>query len=164
MLQVRTLCPDAIVPQRATLGAIGYDLHATTPVIIPPATRECVPTGIAIELPDNTYGRVTPRSGLTIKKKINIGAGVIDLDYQGELKVVMINNGMEPHHVLPGDKIAQLIIKNAKTPAVVNVTNLSETQRGERGFGLLDMSEELTEIFEIKLGHTHSTNLRLTEE
>ena len=128
ILQVRTLCHNTVLPQRATPGAIGYDLQATTPVIITPATCECIPTGIAIEPPDNMYGRIMPQSGLTVKKNIDIGAGVINPDYLGELKVVMINNGSEPHHVLPGDKIAQLIVKNAKTPEVINVTNLSETK------------------------------------
>ena len=164
ILQVRTLCPDAVVPQRATPGAIGYYLHATTAVTIPPMTWECVSTGITIELPDNTYGRIAPWSGLTVKKNIDIGAGVIDPDYWGELKVVMINNGTEPHHVLPRDKIAQLIVENAKTLEVINVTNLSETKQGEDGFGSTDMSEELAEIFEIKLGHAHSTTLQPKEE
>ena len=81
-LQVHTPCLDAVTPQQATPGAIGYDLHATTKVTIPPATRECVPTGVAVELPENTYGRITPRSGLMVKKQIDIGAGVIDPDYQ----------------------------------------------------------------------------------
>ena len=73
-------------------------------------------------------GGLCPRSGLAVKKNIDIGTGVIDLDYQGELKVVMINNGTQPHHVSPRDKIVQLIVENAETPEVINMTNLSETQ------------------------------------
>ena len=164
LLQVRTLCPDVATPQQATPRAIGYDLHTTTKVTIPPATRECVPTGIAIKLPENTYGRITLRSGLTVKKQIDIGAGVIDPDYCSELKVVMINNSTAPHEVQVGDKIAQLILENTETPEVVNVTNLTQTQRGEDDFGSTNMLEELAEIFKIKLGHTHSAKLQLEAE
>ena len=86
--------------------------------------------------------------------------GVINPDYHGELKVVMINNGMTPHEVQVGDKIAQLILENAETLEVVNLTNLTQTKQGEDGFRSTDMSEELAKIFEIKLGHTHSLKLR----
>ena len=159
ILQVRTLCPNAIIPERATPGAIGYDLRATTTIEIPVGERACVPTGIAIELPENTYRRIAPRSGLTVKKNIDIGAGVINPDYRGELKVVMINHGKETHQVQPGDKVAQLIVENAQTPDVVKVTELTDTTRDNKGFGSMDMSPELAEIFEITLGHAHSTKL-----
>ena len=164
MLQVRTLCPDTVLPERATSGAIGYDLRATTVIDIPAGERVCVPTGIAIELPENTYGRIAPRSGLTVKKSIDIGAGVVDPDYRGELKVVMINHGKETHHVQPKDKIAQLIVENAQTPEVINVTQLTDTGRADKGFGSTDMTPELAEIFEITLGHAHSSKLRPREE
>ena len=164
ILQVHTLCPDAIIPERATPGAIGYDLRATTSTEIPPGERACVPTGIAIELPENTYRRIAPQSGLTVKKNIDIGAGVIDPDFQGELKVVMINHGKEAHQVQSGDKVAQLIVENAQTPDVVHVTELTDTARNDKGFGLTDMSPELAEIFEITLGHAHSSKLRPKEE
>ena len=158
-LHVRRLCPDAIAPRRATEGAVGYDLHAVTLVTIPPAARTLVPTGISIETPDNMYGRVAPRSGLATKTGIDISAGVIDPDYRGEVKVLMINNGSEPHEVQPGDRIAQLILEGAQTPLVIVTDNLSATVRGQAGFGSTGMTPELAEIFEVTLGHAASTKL-----
>ena len=100
------------------------------------------------------------RKNSDIITQINIGVGIINPDYQGELKVVMINNSTTLYEVQTGDKITQLIMENAETPEVVNVTNLTQTERGEEGFRSTDMTEELAEIFEIKLGHTHSSKLQ----
>ena len=163
-LHICWLCPDAIVPQRATKGTISYNLHATTPVTIPPATRTLVPTSISIETPDNTYGRITLHSGLASKANVNIGARVINPDYRGELKVLMINNSNKPHKVHSGDCIAQLILEGAQTPLIVVTDSLSTTIRGQAGFGLTDMTPELAEIFEVTLSHTASTKLASKEE
>ena len=142
-LHVQPLCPDAIIPERATAGAIRYNLHSTKTITLPPGTRQTIPTGIAIELPEGSYGRIAPRSGMTVKHNLDIGAGVIDLDYCGEIKVVLINNHDQLYTVNKGGKIAQLVIEGAFTPEVIIVKELKLTIRNQDGFGLTDMTEEL---------------------
>jgi dUTP pyrophosphatase len=87
----------------------GIVIMVNQDMIIPPAERSPVNTGIALAVPQGTYVRIAPRSGLAVKHGIDIGAGVIDEDYQGEIKVVLINNSSIPFQVRPGDRIAQLI-------------------------------------------------------
>lgn len=134
-LRVTRLVPDAVLPQRGSHGAVGYDLVATQGCVILPSQRGLVSTGLSIELPEGTYGRVAPRSGLTVKNGLHVGAGVIDPDYRGEVKVVLFNLSTEPFLVKPGYKIAQLIIEKCDTPEVIEVSNLGDTERGEGGFG-----------------------------
>jgi len=159
-LLVKALTPDAIPPKRATEGAIGYDLHSVTNGIIPPQSQQPVPTGIAIKLPEGTYSRIAPRSGLAVKSYIDIAAGIIDPDYRGELKVVLTNNGTTPFQFQKGDRIAQLILENATLEDVQVTDTLDPTERGEDGFGSTGMTPELAEIFEITLGHTANATLR----
>ena len=167
-LHIQPLCPDAIVPERATTGAIGYDLHSTKTVTLQPGTHQTIPTGIAIELPEGSYGRIAPRSGMTVKHNLDIGAGVIDPDYRGEIKVVLINNHDQPYTVNKGGKIAQLIVEGAFTPEVIVVKELKPTIRNQNGFGSTDMTEELyqelCEIYEVTLGHAASTKILSKEE
>jgi dUTP pyrophosphatase len=83
---------------------------ANQDMIIPPGDRTRVNTEIALVAPPGTYARIAPRSGLAVKHGIDIGTGVIDEDYRGEIKVVLINNSSISFQVRPGDKIAQLIL------------------------------------------------------
>jgi dUTP pyrophosphatase len=93
-LGVKKLCYDAIVPTRGSDGAVGYDLYSSEDAVVPcQAGRALVGTGITVVLPPGVYGRVAPRSGLAVKHCINVGAGVIDPDYTGEIKVVLFNHG-----------------------------------------------------------------------
>ena len=94
-----------------------------------------VHTDLAVAIPHGYYGRVAPRSGLALKKHIDVGAGVIDSDYRGPLGVVLFNHGEADFEVQPGDRIAQLIITAIATPEVVAVENLDDTERGAGGFG-----------------------------
>ena len=87
-LRIKRLTLDAIVPTRASPGSVGYDLYSLSDVVIEPHTREIISTGICATIPLGCYGRIAPRSGLSIKYGIHVGAGVIDPDYTGELKVV----------------------------------------------------------------------------
>jgi len=89
-----------------------------------------------------------------------VAAGVIDPDYQGELKVLLVNNGKEPHQVMQGDCITQLILENASIEDVVVTDMLDETTQGNKGFGSTGMTKELAEIYEISLGHTANANLQ----
>ena len=92
MLRVKKLHKEAVLPVRGSPGAAGYDLTSTESHIILPGHRAIVGTGIALELPEGTYGRVAPRSGLAVKNGLQVGAGVVDRDYRGELKVVIFNH------------------------------------------------------------------------
>ena len=96
---------------RSTVGAAGYDLAAAESAVVPAHSQCLVKTGLAIAIPPDCYGRVAPRSGLALKKFIDVGAGVIDSDYRGELGVVLFNFGKENVIVHMGDRIAQLIFE-----------------------------------------------------
>ena len=138
-LNVRKLVPHATLPARATPGAAGYDLFSADGYVILPGHRVVVSTGITVELPPGTYGRVAPRSGLAVKHGLDCLAGVIDPDYTGELKVVLLNtDGRNPFVIRPGYRIAQLILEKFETADVVEVagecTPLT-TERGAAGFG-----------------------------
>ena len=92
VLQVKLLHPDAALPKRGSELAAGYDLCAVESSVIHPGRRGVVSTGIAIRVPPGTYGRIAPRSGLAVKSGIQVGAGVVDMDYTGEIKVVLFNH------------------------------------------------------------------------
>jgi len=134
-LRVKRLVPEARLPERATDGAAGYDLFALEDTTI--LGRAVVRTGIAVVIPAGYYGRVAPRSGLAVKHRIDVCAGVIDSDYRGEIGVVLSQgNGWTPSYtVKAGDRIAQLILEKIATPPVEEVGDLDETARGSGGFG-----------------------------
>jgi dUTP pyrophosphatase len=134
-LKVKLLNEHAVAPERGSVGAIGYDLFASDNTIIPMGAYGMVPTGIAVAIPEGHYGRVAPRSGLAAKNGIDVLAGVIDADYRGEVKVILINHGREPLRVERGQRIAQLILERASVFPVKLCAELDDTQRGESGFG-----------------------------
>jgi dUTP pyrophosphatase len=134
-LLVKTLHPAAKIPRRESRGAAGYDLSSAVDVTIPPGGRAVVPTGIAIAVPEGTYGRVAPRSGLAAKHGIDVLAGVIDEDYRGEVGVILLNTGSAAFSIAAGDRIAQLVLEKIETPLIAVVTDLESTARGGGGFG-----------------------------
>lgn len=135
-LNVKRLVPNAVLPTRGTPGAAGYDLYSTDGFIIMPGHRVVVTTGVAVELPSGTYGRIAPRSGLAVKHGIDVLAGVVDPDYTGEIKVVLVNTDLRRAFMIrPGYRIAQLILENYTSADVVEVPYVAETQRGGGGFG-----------------------------
>ena len=136
----KKLHKDSIPPKKGSMLATGYDLFAYTKndIIIESMGKEKIPTGISVELPHNTYGRVAPRSGLTWNKFLDVGAGVIDEDYRGEILVILFNFSKEKVIIKNGDKIAQLIVEKIQPtiPVIYEPEQeLSETKRGEKGFG-----------------------------
>ena len=133
-LLVEVADEHAVVPTRMTEGAAGYDMYSCETVLIPPRGRLLVSTGIRIAVPHGTYGRVAPRSGLACKG-IDVGAGVIDSDYTGIVKVLLINSTEESFEVRSSDRVAQLIIEVIGTPLIKVVEKLEETKRGQGGFG-----------------------------
>ena len=135
-LNVKRLVPNAVLPARGTPGAAGYDLYSTDGFIIMPGHRVVVTTGVAIELPSGTYGRIAPRSGLAVKHGVDVLAGVVDPDYTGEIKVVLVNTDLRRAFMIrPGYRIAQLILENYTSADVVEVPYVPETQRADGGFG-----------------------------
>jgi len=134
-LGVKKLGYDSILPTRGSDGAVGYDLYSNCDGVIAKGERGVVSTGIAVSLPPGVYGRVAPRSGLAMKNGIQIGAGVIDPDYTGEISVIIFNMGDNDFEVKKGARIAQLILERCETPPVEEIGLLQETLRGEGGFG-----------------------------
>lgn len=141
-LRVVLLNDSAKVPTRGSTHAAGYDLSASEAVSIAPGGRGIVKTGLKVAIPTTCYGRVAPRSGLAVKKGIDVGAGVIDADYRGELGVILFNFGTEPFDVAVGDRVAQLILERIATPPVIQVESLDDTVRGEAGFGSTGVAEK----------------------
>ncbi|OAL36742.1 deoxyuridine 5'-triphosphate nucleotidohydrolase [Fonsecaea nubica] len=134
-LLIKKLSADASTPTRGSAFAAGYDLYASKPTTIPARGKALVSTDLSIATPEGTYGRVAPRSGLAAKHFIDTGAGVIDADYRGEVKVLLFNHGEVDFQVSKGDRIAQLVLERIYTPEVVEVDNLEESVRGAGGFG-----------------------------
>jgi dUTP pyrophosphatase len=134
-LCVKRLVQDATLPTRGSSGAVGYDLYSIDEVVVSPSQRALVGTGVAVILPMNVYGRVAPRSGLAVKHGIQVGAGVVDPDYRGEIKVVIFNQGDRDFEIKKGDRIAQLVLERCETPDVREVESLDDTDRGSGGFG-----------------------------
>ena len=134
-LQVKLLRGNAVLPARGSAGAAGYDLCAASNCVIPSRGKGTVETGLAVSLPPGTYARIAPRSGLAIRNFIDVGAGVVDSDYRGEIKVVLFNHSAEDFAVQAGDRIAQLILERIETPQVKKVAALDDTDRGAGGFG-----------------------------
>ena len=135
MLKVQKLSNNAALPKRSTDGAAGYDLCASQNCTIPAKGKGLVRTGLAISFPAGLYARIAPRSGLALKKFIDVGAGVVDSDYRGEVGVVLFNHGDQDFEVKMGDRIAQLILEKIDTPKVEEVQALEESVRGSGGFG-----------------------------
>lgn len=134
-LRVKRISADAQLPTRGSEGAAGYDLQSVESCVILPGKRAVVATGLSIELPPGVYGRIAPRSGLAVKHGIQVGAGVVDADYRGEVKVVLFNHDTNPYVIKPGYRIAQLVLERCETPSVEEIFDSSDTQRGEGGFG-----------------------------
>ncbi|XP_051000498.1 deoxyuridine 5'-triphosphate nucleotidohydrolase, mitochondrial [Acomys russatus] len=129
------LSEHATAPTRGSARAAGYDLYSAYDYTIPPMERAVVKTDIQIAVPSGCYGRVAPRSGLAVKQFIDVGAGVIDEDYRGNVGVVLFNFGKEKFEVKKGDRIAQLICEQISYPDLEEVQALDDTERGSGGFG-----------------------------
>lgn len=133
-MKVKLLTSTAIPPKRMSAGAAAYDVYADEDKIILPQCRKLVSTGISIEIPVTVYAQLAPRSSLSVKE-IDVGAGIIDSDYRGEVKVLLINNSTNDFIIKKGDRIAQMILKMIYLPEVEVVEHLSETIRNDGGFG-----------------------------
>lgn len=125
----------ARMPTKGSLGAAGFDLYASENVTVPPRDRALIPTGLSLQIPfADTYARIAPRSGLSVQG-LDIGAGVVDRDYRGEVRVLVINHTDDPHHFLKGERIAQLIFEKIVDVQLLETDTLEDTERGRGGFG-----------------------------
>jgi dUTP pyrophosphatase len=136
-LQVKLLHPQASPPARTRPGDAGYDLRCIESFSLDSGERRLVPTGVAIALPPGVAGLVVPRSGLAIKHGISVvnGPGLVDPNYRGELRVILVNMGSERFEAAAGDRIAQLLLVPFVTPDLQIVQELPESERGTDGFG-----------------------------
>ena len=137
-VSIKILSRDAQIPHMAYNGDAGVDLRSVERIVLEPQERAMVATGLAIALPEGYAGFVLPRSGLAAKHGIsNVNApGLIDSNYRGELKVILLNTDPDKSFTIEiGDRIAQLIVMPVPTINFEQVEELTESQRGESGFG-----------------------------
>ena len=136
-LLIHKLDPRATVPSYAHPGDAGLDLASCETVEIAPGSTAMVRTGVAIALPPGTEGQVRPRSGLAAKHAVTVlnAPGTIDEGYRGELRVILINHGLEVFRVEPGMRIAQLVVAPVLRVETSLVDSLDDTARGVGGFG-----------------------------
>jgi len=143
-IRVKRLSNKAILPTKGSRLAAEHDIYAISKFTIPVQGQVLAETGIAIGLPEGTNARIAPRSGLASKEDIVINRGVIDADYTGEIRVIMINHGKADCRTQEGDRIAQLIIEKINTPNMMEVDKLELTEPVDSGFGSTDMSPKRT--------------------
>ena len=138
-IRVKKLRPNAVLPTYGSGEAAGADLYACLEeaVVVEPGRTAWIPTGIAMEIPKGCAGLVYARSGLACKRGLAPAnkVGVIDSDYRGEITVVLHNHGPEVQTVSSGERIAQMVITPVLTPAYVEADDLTDTDRGQGGFG-----------------------------
>ena len=140
-LNIKDIYSDAVIPKYGSQFAAGLDICSNIDCIVPPNSRKLISTGISIswegEDAEKYYLRVAPRSGLSVKNNIDIGAGVIDYDYRGEIFICFINNhNTDVYTINKGDRIAQLILTRIEHFTEINIVESHlETNRGANGFG-----------------------------
>lgn len=135
ILKYKKLTNNAFAPSKGSLVAAGFDLRSANNYKIEAHNKQIIFTDLQIELPTGCYGRIAPRSSLAANHFIDIGAGVIDADYRGNIGIVMFNHSNVDYFVSRGDKVAQLICQKIYYPELLEVSQLSQSQRGTSGFG-----------------------------
>ena len=155
VVYVKKLVPHAMLPTHGSDSAAGVDVYASLDklgdeIVIYPGQRQKISTGIAVAYVEETiygdqvdvtpimegyYFRVAPRSGLAWNNGIAVMAGVVDLDYRGDVTVILLNTGDIPVIIRQGDRVAQLIIEKIETPLITETRELPSSARGEGGFG-----------------------------
>ncbi len=143
-VRFKKLSEGAQVPEYMSAGAAGCDVFAclSEPLAIAPSKRVAVPSGLSIEVPPGYEVQVRPRSGLAFKKGLTVvnAPGTIDSDYRGEVKVLLINLGLETLTLAQGDRIAQLVLQKVEQIGWLESDTLTETGRGAGGFGSTGVS------------------------
>ena len=135
-LRFMRLRSDVQPPTRVNPNAAGFDIRTIEDVLLAPGGRACVCTGLQLEIPTGCYGRLAPRSGLATSMGLHVGAGVIDRDFTGEVRVLLFNFSNSPIRLRNGDRVAQLILEKISDVGAVEVHSMPETTgRGNAGFG-----------------------------
>jgi len=129
-------------PIRGTSGSAGYDVHSAVDTVVAPGEHKAISTDLYTTFPEDTVCFIKPRSGLAFKHAIDVLAGVVDSDYRGEIKVILINHGTTDFHVRVGDRVAQLVFL-ALSPHNIDVVvdPVRNGARGEDGFGSTGMND-----------------------
>ena len=141
-LKFKKLKNSATEPTRERESDAGIDLYAARKVRIASGGRETIPIGYAVQIPDGYYGQIEERSGFSMDNTLKLKAGVIDSEYRGEVGIVFQNCGFYPEDIMPGDKIAQLIIHRQPKVTFTFVDELDPSDRGEKGFGSSDQKDK----------------------
>jgi dUTP pyrophosphatase len=134
-IKIKRLHPDLQIPKYAHPGDAGMDIYSLEDVVLKSGERHHFKAGFALELPEGYVALIWDKSGLASKYGITCFGGVIEYTYRGEYGVVLYNAGDEDFHVSCGDKIAQLLIQKIETAEIEEVKELSDSLRGEGGFG-----------------------------
>ncbi len=134
-LKIKKLSADALLPSYAHSNDAGMDVFTPVEFSLEPGERKLIPLGFAMEFSDDHVARCLDKSGLASKHGIHTLAGVMDASYRGEINVALINLGQEPYTFSKGDKIAQIVMTPISHASIIEVDTLSETTRGEGGFG-----------------------------
>ena len=134
-IQVRKIKPEVKIPSKGSERAAGRDLYSNENSIIPPRGRKLIGTGISLGLSEGSYSRIAPRSGLAVHNGLTTGAGVIDVDYTGEIKVLLVNTSDDEYEVQKGDRIAEIIIERINESELEEKLELPPTERADKGFG-----------------------------
>lgn len=135
IVKILKIDSDAIIPNYANEDDAGLDLYSVEELIIKPNKRAAIRTGVKMEIPEGYVGLVWDKSGLALNDGIKTMAGVIDSGYRGEIKIVLINLSNQDFEIKKGQKIAQMLIQKIEHPEIEIAEFLSESGRGEGGFG-----------------------------
>lgn len=142
VVRVKKLSNNTKLPIRGTTSVARFDLSVMQVAMVPAHDEMLMKIGMSMAIPPDRYGRIVPRSGLALKKFIDVGAGVIDSDYRGEIGVVLFNFGEEDFKMSMDNKIVQLIFEKTKTFTLDEVDDVDQTWRGEKGYGSTRMRSE----------------------
>ncbi|MEK6950655.1 MAG: dUTP diphosphatase [Nanoarchaeota archaeon] len=134
-ISIKKLHPAAKLPAYAHLGDAGLDLYSAETTTLLPQERKLISTGIALAIPAGYVGLVWDKSGIATNHGLKTMAGVIDAGYRGEIRILIHNLSSKPYTVEAGSKIAQLLIQPVERRKMVEVDELDDTSRGEKGFG-----------------------------
>jgi len=134
-LKIKKLHEDAIIPKYAHYDDAGFDLFSIKDIPIKKGERITIPTGLVMEIPEGYVGLIWDKSGVSVKAGIKTIAGVVDSTYRGEILVAVINLSDSDYKFEKGHKVAQMIIQKKETVEFEEVNELTETKRGEGGFG-----------------------------
>ena len=134
-IKILKINSEAIIPNYANKNDAGLDLYSAEDFVLKPGERRAFKTGVKMEIPEGYVGLVWDKSGLAVNDGIKTMAGVVDAGYRGEIKIVLINLSNQNFEIKKGQKIAQMLIQKIEHPEIEIVEFLSESGRGESGFG-----------------------------